>query len=110
MTEAPLFVRSYDLYSWLLDRFAEARSHPELGRAVLEHGRALLEAVALALARFDVAERLIAADEHATVLRAHLRLASEKGLLTDRQLLHATGELRDIGRQIGGWRKRVEAT
>jgi len=109
MKEAPLFIHAYDLHSWLLDRFAGERAGGEVARAVLCHSRALLETLSLALSRFDTRERLVEADEHATLLRVHLRLASEKGLLEDRQLFHAVQQIRDVGRQIGGWRKKLEA-
>ena len=109
MKEAPLFIRAYDLHSWLLDRFGGTGAYPAIGTAVLRHSAELLDAVSLALSRFDTLERLIEADEHATLLRVHLRLAAEKKLLTDRQLVYVTGELRDVGRQIGGWRRRLEA-
>ncbi len=120
MKEAPVFVRAYDLHSWLLDHLdiviehdedsaKETRFFPELRRSVLRHSRRLLNAVSLAVARFDRGERLLEADEQATLLRIHLRLASEKELLDDRQLLYATGELTDIGRQLGGWRRHLES-
>lgn len=108
MREAPLFVGAYDLYSWLLERLERAAAYPELRSAVLMHSRGLLEKVTLALCRFDREERLIQADEHAALLRAHLRLAAEKGLLEDRQLLHANHLLSEVGRQIGGWRKKLD--
>lgn len=114
MKEAPVFVRAYDLYSWLLDRFNDLEvdnnesSPAAIGQSVLEQARWLLEALVLALSRFDTEHRLVKADEHAALLRLHLRLASEKKLLSDSQLAHATRELRDIGRQIGGWRKTFE--
>jgi hypothetical protein len=41
------------------------------------------------------------------LLRLHLRLAAEKDLIDHRRLLHANQQMRDIGRQIGGWRKRL---
>ncbi len=120
MKEAPVFVRAYDLHSWLLDRLdgaikgsedsaKEKRCFPELRRSVLRHSRRLLNALSLAVARFERGERLVEADEQATLLRIHLRLASEKELIDDRQLLYATGELTDIGRQIGGWRHHLES-
>ncbi len=120
MKEAPVFIRAYDLHSWLLDRLdgdagpedGSANSKPcfpELARSVLRHSGRLLNAVSLAVARFDRGMQLVEADEQATLLRVHLRLASEKDLLDDRQLLYANGELADIGRQIGGWRRKVEA-
>jgi len=120
MKEAPLFIRAYDLHGWLLDRLdgpvdrrgdaAEGRERfPELARSVLRHSEKLLDAVSLAVAHFDRDMQLLEADEQATLLRVHLRLASEKKLIDDRQLLYATGELTDIGRQIGGWRRHLEA-
>ena len=107
MKEAPVFVQAYDLHSWLLDRFAGESPLVDVRRGVLEHSRALLESLTLALARFEAGERLVEADEHAALLRVHLRLANDKELLDDRQLVHANRELRDIGRQIGGWRKHL---
>lgn len=109
MKEAPLFTDAYDLYSWLLDRFAQLETHRELRCAVLDHSRRLLNAISLALARFDTGERLIEADEQATLLRIQLRLASDKELLNDRQLLHANERLGAIGRQIGGWRRKLDS-
>jgi hypothetical protein len=107
--EAPLFIRAYDLHGWLLDRLeGDGVSHRVVRDTVLDHSRGLLAAVTLAVSRFNSEERLIDADEQATLLRVHLRLAAEKSLLDDRQLLYATTALRDIGRQIGGWRKRLE--
>ncbi len=107
MKEAPLFTDAYDLHSWLLDRFDQLETQREVACAVIDHSRNLLNAISLALARFDTGERLVDADEQATLLRVHLRLAAEKELLDDRQLLHANERLRDIGRQIGGWRKKL---
>lgn len=113
MKEAPLFIRAFDLHSWLLDRLdgpkasGHTSGYEQVRRSVLIESRELLHAVSLALASFDTPERLVAADGHATLLRVHLRLASEKNLLGDRQLLHANGELADIGRQIGGWQRRL---
>ncbi len=119
MKEAPLFIRAYDLHSWLVGRLDDASyrtedparektSFRELARAVLCHSSGLLNAVSLAVARFDSDVRLLEADEQATLLRVHLRLATEKDLLNDRQLIYANGELSDIGRQIGGWRRHLE--
>ena len=108
MNESPIFTRSYDLHTWLLDRFTEADRYLSIRRAVFDHSRALLEAITLALLRFDTAERLIEADQHSALLQVHLRIAAEKELIDDRQLLHANRLLRDIGRQIGGWLKHLD--
>ncbi len=107
MKEAPVFIRAYDLHLWLLERLEDAGEVSEVRRAVLDHSRLLLEAVALALARFETRHRVAQADERVTLLRVHLRMASERRLLNDRQLMYANEILSDIGRQIGGWRKSL---
>jgi len=106
--QAPLFVGAYDLHGWLLDRIEQTHRYPEVGEALLHHSRGLLETLTLALSGFDREERLVQADEHAALLRAHLRLATDKGLLADHQLLHASRMVADLGRQIGGWRKSFD--
>ncbi len=107
MKEAPVFVRAYDLHLWLLDRLAGGGEPAEVRRAVLHHSRLLLETVALAVARFETRHRVVQADERVTLLRVHLRLAAERKLLNDRQLMYANEILSDVGRQIGGWRKSL---
>ncbi len=108
MKQAPVFIRAYDLHLWLLDHLAGGSDLTEMRRVILHHSRILLEAVSLALSRFDTRRRIAEADERVTLLRVHLRLATERRLLNDRQLLHANKILSDIGRQIGGWRKSLE--
>ena len=103
MTEAPLFIQTFDLASWLLRQLpAESPLTPRLHR----EGLALLDAVVLALRGQDTDARLAQADEAATLLRIHLRLAVQIEQLTPRQMLFLTGELDSIGRQLGGWRKK----
>ena len=105
--EAPVFIRAYDLHIWLLDRLSGGSELNEVRRAILHHSRILLEAVTLALSRFETRRRVVEADERVTLLRVHLRLATERRLLDDRQLMYANEILSDIGRQIGGWQKRL---
>lgn len=108
MREAPVFVAAYDLYSWLLDRCEGVAAYPGVRDAVIGHSRALLDALTLALCNFDRMERLVDADERLALLRAHLRLATDKGMLNDRQLVHASRLTGEIGRQIGGWRRKLD--
>ena len=105
--EAPIFTCTYDLHCWLLDRFDgdKVESHRNTRQTVLHHSRRLLESVTLAFENFDTERQLVEADQSATLLRVFLRLAAQRGLLDDRQLLFANKLLRDIGRQLGGWRK-----
>lgn len=109
--DAPLYVHAHDLARDLLPR-TEAwsqRGGAALGGLVGTSALELLTLVALALTfPEERANRLRLADDEVARLRVMLRLASDLGLLSAgaARLLHA--RLDDIGRMIGGWRKRVE--
>ena len=107
MKEAPLFIAGYDFYLWLLDRLEGCERFSPLKSALLDHARALLEALTLALQGFDRDERVLEADEALALLRLHLRLAEEKELLDEGQYRHALDCLENLGRQLGGWRKKL---
>ena len=68
----------------------------------------LLEAASLALTfPRSRGQHLVTADQAVVRVRVLLRLAAAQGALTARQLRYASGNLADIGRMIGGWRKRL---
>jgi len=67
----------------------------------------LLEHVVLALKGFEREEQVERADRAAALLRIHLRLALDLGQLDEDQFLHLASELDGIGRQIGGWQRRL---
>ena len=68
---------------------------------------ALPRTVVFALKGIDRSEQLILADQHLIRLRMRLRLAWHAELLTEPQALYLLGLADDIGRQIGGWQKRL---
>ena len=104
---APLFTHGYDLHAWLVDRLNNV-SRPDLAVPTLEQSRRLLESITLALQGFATHDRLILADEAAALLRLHLRLCEQKGLIDDCQYLFALEHVDTIGRQLGGWLKKLE--
>jgi len=107
--DAPLYVQSRDLAAWVMERAARwtGAEGDRLGRDTHAAARDLVEACALALTfparRGDWLE---AADVAALRLRERLRLAALLGLLSRRQLRFVDGRLAEVGRMIGGWRKR----
>ena len=109
--DAPLYVRCFDLARALLER-AGGWSGPAGGLLREPIARAADELVcAVALALTFPRERgghLAEADRSVVRLRERLRLARELGLLSAGAHRLATTELADIGRMIGGWRRRVE--
>ena len=105
--DAPLYVQAFDATAWLLDRVATWQG--PLATPVGDAARELVVAVSLALT-FTAGRRahLRRADEALVELRVLLRLAQVTGALSARQLRHISGQLDDVGRMIGGWRKRVD--
>jgi len=100
VSDAPLFVRTFDLTAWLL-------GHPGDTDVTRAPALALLDAVVLGLKGFDRERNLEDADAAAAVLRVRVRLAHQLGTLDERQLLYAAGELDDIGRQLGGLQRSL---
>lgn len=106
MKEAPLFVQTLDLCRWLVSNLS---GPPMVTERVHRHALDLLEAVTWALKDFDREEQVEHADRSAAALRVHLRLAWHVGALDDARHLFLTEQLDSIGRQIGGWQKRIES-
>ncbi len=109
--DAPLYIESHDLAVWVLGRCA-GWSEPGLADLRSETSRSairLVEDVALALT-FPAgrSRHLERADQGIVRLRIALRLARDLGALEDRQLRHASKQLRSAGRMLGGWRKRID--
>jgi hypothetical protein len=104
---APLYTAAYDLAVWVLGHL-NVRSDTlslEICRLVLR----LLDCVVLALKDRERLEHLDQADLTLLKLRQRLRLTVSQALLDERQALHGLGRCDDIGRQIGGWLRRLEA-
>ena len=106
--DAPLYVDAHDLARWLVAHTAAWDARDPLAARVDGLALELLEAVAQALSFPDGrADTLADADRCVASLRVLLRLARDLDRSTPAQLRHASERLRVIGRQLGGWRKRV---
>ena len=108
MKAAPLFTQTYAFFDWLLGHMEKGDTHAFQRQTVLETARRLLESVTLTLRGIDTLENAIRADETLALLRLHISLAGDLGLLTRRQHGHAVREMDEIGRQLGGWLKKLE--
>jgi len=110
MKESPIFAKTHELLLWLIprtlrfpreQRFVLAR---RLQDTALDLQERLLEA-ALSTGRAQRAA-LNRADITLAKLRYHLRLAQELALLSERQYVHAARLVAEIGRLLGGWKKK----
>ena len=111
MKESPIFVRTYDLLLWLVpavERFPRSQP-PVLGRAVQEAALALqLHLTEAALD--DDARALGRADVALALLRTRLRLCYDLKLINVGQYQHVSGQVAEVGRLLGGWRRRSSQT
>lgn len=106
---APLYVRCYDLTRYLLERTARFPKNQRFVLAKRLEAAAfdLLESIAIALQdRDERAARLRRADGALTRLRLAVRLAGDLELLRSNQVDFVHGELSEIGRMVGGWRRK----
>lgn len=109
VAEAPLYVRAHDLAVWVARTTAAwPPSARDLAVAARAAARELAVAAALALTfPADRPAHLRRADEGIVRLRELLRVAVDLDVLKREGLRHAAAELADIGRMVGGWRKRI---
>ncbi len=107
--EMPIFVRTFDLLSWLLpatNHFPRAHRHSFTQR-LLGAAFDLRERLEEANLRRGEArlERLERADEALARTRVYLRLAWRWGWLSEGQYQHVAAMVVEIGKLLGGWRK-----
>ncbi len=105
--EAPLFGDAFALCQWLLGRLGD---HDKvLAQTICRVALGLLADVTLALKGRGRDARVEDADEQLIILRVQLRMAGATDLLDEQQMLYALEAVDSIGRQLGGWRRRLGA-
>lgn len=103
--EAPIFADTFRLCEWTLGHFD---SQPGvLARSLSALSLELYDTVSLALRGYERGEMLEDADRNLVKLRGQLRMACAVGLLHDQQLCYALELADQIGRQLGGWQRRI---
>jgi hypothetical protein len=113
MKQSPVFARTYDLLLWLIPRTTKFPREQRfvLGKAVQETALRFQEAlIEAALARGQFQQQALArADVNLTKLRFYLRLCQDLQLITLRQYRHVAEMVAEVGRLLGGWRKKVSS-
>jgi hypothetical protein len=107
--DAKVYVRGHDLACWLLREVEGWDPVPRtlLGEPLVAEARRLVLSTCVALTFMEVrAEQAWEADQAVVRLRELLRLAAAHGSLAPSSHRYAQGELLEIGRMVGGWRKR----
>ena len=107
--QSPLFVKTYDFLLWLLPltlKFPKAQRFllaERLGKMALDFYDLILEAVSDPARQ---AESLEQADRLLTKLRLYLRLSHDLQCISIGQWEHAAGLLDELGRLLGGWKRK----
>ena len=112
--QSPIFVKTYDLQLWLLERTARFPKHERfrIARRVEESMFSfydlILQAGRLGDERTkDKRRLLLQADLELDRLRLTIRLCQDLKLLSFKQYAYCAEQLVEIGRLLGGWLKTV---
>jgi len=105
-SDAPLYIRVHDLARDLLPR-VESGPSPALRHRISAEVQELLCEISLALTFASArGDHQAAADRALTRLKVLVRLARDTGVLRERGAQHIGRQLVEIGRILGGWRRR----
>jgi hypothetical protein len=109
MADSPVFVRCEALVLWVLRVTVRYPRHyrAALGKGTQEAVLLLQRHLIAAARRRDSRSALQAADEALHELRLLLRQGHALELLTDQQHAHGAKITDEVGRLIGGWRKKI---
>jgi len=109
--ESPIFARTYDLLLWLIPQTLKfPREHrftmaQRVQDVALDFQERIIEAGLSDDQRQD--DYLARADVDLTKLRLYLRLCKDLQLLSLGQYEHVSRMLVEIGKLLGGWRKKL---
>ncbi|MEW5828233.1 MAG: diversity-generating retroelement protein Avd [Chloroflexota bacterium] len=108
MQESPIFTKTFDMLAWLLPA---AQKFPREQRFVLAQRLQnaafnFYEAITAASLSEQSGPHLQQADIELQRLRLYLRLSRRLQFFSPGQYQHAAGMIEEIGRLLGGWRKK----
>lgn len=107
--QSPIFIKTYDFLLWLIPltlKFPKSQRFllaERLSSMALDFYDLILEAV---LEPAQQSDRLHEADKLLTKIRLYVRLSHDLKCLSPGQLEHAARLMDEIGRLIGGWKRK----
>ena len=110
--QSPLFVKTYDFLLWLIPltlKFPKSQRFllaERLSGMALDFYDCILEAV---MEPKRQEQHLDAADKLLTKMRLYVRLSHDLGCISPGQLEHAARRMDELGRLIGGWKRKRAA-
>jgi hypothetical protein len=109
MTQSPIFSKTYDFVAWLIPQTVKfPRQQRFVMAAALQQEALHFQSLLIEAAHQDnPALQLNSADAELDKLRTHLRLSRDMELMGAGQYEHAARMLVEIGKLLGGWKKKV---
>jgi hypothetical protein len=107
--QSPIFIKTYDFLLWLIPltlKFPKSQRFllaERLGKMALAFYDLILDAV---MEPEHQDERLDAADKLLTKIRLYVRLSYDLHCISPGQFQHAARQMDEIGRLIGGWKRK----
>jgi len=111
--QSPIFVKTYDFLLWLIPltlKFPKSQRFllaERLSKMALDFYDLILEAV---LEPEHQVERLDQADKLLTKIRLYLRLSHDLHCISPGQLEHAARLTDEMGRLMGGWKRKTPSS
>ena len=112
MKQSPIFTRTYDLLRWLIPLTVKfPRAHRFVLAARLQETALRLQERLIQAGRSRQPAPILAqADTDLATLRLYLRLCRDLELVAFNQYEHGQRMVDEVGRLMGGWRGKVDAS
>jgi len=109
MTQSPIFSKTYDFVAWLIPLTLKfPRSQRFVMAGVLQQEAIRFQNLLIEAAHQDSpTARLVAADSELDKIRTHIRLCRDLQMISPGQYEHAAVMLVEVGRLLGGWKRKV---
>jgi cytosine/adenosine deaminase-related metal-dependent hydrolase len=109
MKESPIFTRTYDLLRWLIPLTVKfPRTHRFVLAARVQETALRFQERLIEAGRTSQPVRILAeADTDLAKLRLYMRLCRDLQLIAFNQYEHGQRLVDEVGRLMGGWRKKV---
>ena len=107
MTESPIFLKSFETLTWILEHTKKFPKHQRfvLAKRIEDAALSMHDALVGATKTKRKSKSLEEADYHLERLRIYNRLCVKLKLHSIRQYEHLARNLDEIGRLLGGWIK-----
>lgn len=108
-TNAPLYIKAYSFSRYIIERMEVlcGKRYRIVADSLCENALSLIHSITLALKGINKASNIVRTDEILNLMRIDIRLLYDLAIFNLKQLEFLTKELEEIGRMVGGWKKRI---